>query len=173
MKSPTTSRDSKSPLRKNNQGGFTLIEMIIVLALITIVGGLGLYFGLDNLKGYSFHSDRDVLVSLLQHARSEAISNICRGEDCTDGKHHGVFVRPPEHPDSYVVFQGENYINRDQDYDITIDVSNSTYVSGMTEIIFERLSGNATTIGDINLTDDRNHTSTISINSEGQILWTN
>ena len=57
MKSPTTSRDSKSPLRKNNQGGFTLIEMIIVLALITIVGGLGLYFGLDNLKGYSFHSD--------------------------------------------------------------------------------------------------------------------
>ncbi|MDQ5922518.1 MAG: GspH protein [Patescibacteria group bacterium] len=164
MKSQIISRDNK---------GFTLIEMVIVLALITIVGGLGLYFGLDSLRGYSFHSDRDVLVSVLQHARSEAISNICRGEGCTDGKPHGVFIRPPEHPKSYVIFQGTDYANRDIDYDVVIDASSSTSFSGINEIVFERLSGNAITIGDINLVDDRNHTSTISISSMGQILWTN
>lgn len=165
MKSPTTLRDRNK--------GFTLIEMVIVLALITIVGGLGLYFGLDSLRGYSFHSDRDVLVSVLQHARSEAISNICRGENCTDGKPHGVYIRPTEHQNSYVIFQGTDYASRDADYDIVIDSSSSTSFSGINEIVFDRLSGNTTTTGDINLTDDRNHTSIISISSQGQILWTN
>jgi len=170
MKSQTISKDK----------GFTLIEMMLVVALITILGGLGLYFGLDSLRGYSFRSDRDVLASVLQHARAEAVSNVCRGGGCQDGKPHGVAIKPSDYPDSYVIFQGSSYDSRtaeDKNYDAIFDAPRATKHGGsvneIEEIVFDRLSGNVNTPGEMTLIDATGRTSVISINSEGQILWSN
>ena len=76
--------------------------------------------------------------------------------------------------DKFVIFQGTDYdTDRDEDYDAEIEAHPATKHSGIDEIIFEQLSGNANIIGDIILTDSTGKTSVISINSEGQILWTN
>lgn len=165
MKSPTTS--------KNNRG-FTIIEMLIVVGLISIIGGLGLYLGFDSLRGYSFRSDRDVLVSTLQHARAEAIANVCRGDSsvCSDGKPHGVKILS----DKFVIFQGTSYATRDSAYDADIDFNHSTIFpsdGSLTEAVFNRLSGDVDTPGFITLNDSGTHESKIEINSEGQILWSN
>ncbi|MDQ5954247.1 MAG: hypothetical protein QG583_175 [Patescibacteria group bacterium] len=159
-------------LFKDKQKGFTLIEMMIVIGIISIVGGLGLYFGFDSYRGYSAHSNRDLLVSTLQHARSQSISNVCFGNSsnpCEDGKPHGVKILN----DKYIIFQGSSFTSRDEDYDAEIEINPNTTYSGMNEIVFAQLSGDISTAGDITLTDTTGRISTISINNEGQVIWTN
>lgn len=179
MKSPQTSNI-------NTKAGFTLIEMVIVISLIAVIGGFGLFFGIDSLRGYSFHSDRDTLVSTLQHARAEAMANICRGKaaDCTDGgKPHGVYIDTTNR--KYVIFQGATYVSRDSDQDAPIDANNLTTWKGVNEVVFAELSGDAASADSspdcaseaepicIIVGDQASRTSVITVNSEGQILWSN
>lgn len=182
MKSPTTSTDkNRGPVRIAKQSGFTLIEILIVIGIIAVVAGAGVFIDFDSFRGYSFHSDRDILISALQHARAEAVSNICRGGDCENGgKKHGVKILT----DKYVIFQGNDYNSRDVDYDAFLDASPATGRSGITEVVFAQLSGNASSIsssGDCAtlpeplciILQGGTRSSVITINSEGQILWTN
>ena len=161
--------------------GFTLIEVMIVIALIIIIASIGFFFSLDSYRSYYFHSDRDILVSALQRARAEAVGNTCGGPSCTDGKPHGVAIRPADHPNSYVLFQTENtasprYASRtaeDKNMDILLDANPNVAIGGVTEIVFTQLSANANPYGSISLTDSTGRTSTISVNNAGQIIWTN
>ena len=169
---------------KNNSGialnsGFTLVEIMVVIVIMMIVGGISIYLGINSFRGYSYHGDRDTLLSALSHARAEAMANICRGNSCTDGKPYGVAIRPADYPNSYVIFQTENnnptYLGRtleDKDADAPID---ATLTVSPAEIVFMQESGNTTSNTDTTfiLTDNTSHTSTITINTEGQILWTN
>lgn len=166
------------PARLTN--GFTIIEMLIVVSIIVTVGGIGLFFGFDSLRGYSFRSDRDVLVSALQHARAEAMANICRGT-CTDGKPHGVYVDAVNH--KFIIFQTENsnnpkYIDQtieDKSYNAEIDGSSLvTHNNGVdTEVVFKQLSGetSCSVSCDITLKDNTGRIDILHINSEGQIIW--
>ena len=176
MKSQTVYTNKKVSSRK--KAGFTLIEMLVVISLIIILGGLTLFFGLDSLHGYSFHSDRDVLVSALQHARAESISNICRGDadKCANGsKPQGVYIDIPNK--KFIIFQGSSYASRDTEQDVSLDFNPGTTFpddGSVHEIVFTQLSGDVTTPGYINMTETTTtHTSKIEINKEGQILWSN
>jgi Tfp pilus assembly protein FimT len=145
--------------------------MLIVISIITIVGGIGLFFGFDALRGYSFHSDRDILISALHICRSTVPA------DCTTGKPHGVYIDTTNH--KYIIFQGTNYANHlttnDKDYDASLDASASTeYEAGsLNEVVFTQLSGDVSLPGFIKIKNTDAHTSQIDINSEGQILWSN
>ena len=158
---------SRSQTKKLNLG-FTLIEILVVLGIITIVGSMSMIMGVDDYRRQLFRSDRDVLITALQHARSQAVSSICLGTGCTGGKPHGVYIGP----DSYVMFQGTSYATRDMDVDIVIDADGSTLQGGISEVVFEQLSGDALLNGDIMLTNGE-RTSVITVGSEGQIIWTN
>ena len=152
--------------------------------MLVVIASLGLYYDFDSFRSSSFHADRDSLVSALQHARIQAMSNVCLGGSaCTDGRSHGVRIRPADHPTSYVIFQSgdgnSNYLNRDDDFDSIFEI-NPTTKNGVNmqpdeidEVLFEQLSGDVTVDGVITLTDDAGHTSIITISSEGQISWTN
>lgn len=165
MKSPIILKD-KTCQPGRLTCGFTLIEIMVVIGLVSVVLGFGFFFDLDNLRFNSFRGDRDTLVSTLQHTRAEAMANICRGL-CTDGKPHGVKI----FPDKFVIFQGEDYSSRDTDFDIFLEASSSVVHDGTDEVVFTQLSGKADP-GEIIFTSEA-HTSTITINSEGQIIWTN
>ena len=159
----------------------TLIETLITIGLIIIIFSFTVFTNIDSFRSSSFAKERDTLISALEHARSEAISNICRGPSCTDGKPHGVAIRPADHPSSYVIFQTETgmaYGDRtaeDKNQDILLDSDTNMIieVGSLTEVIFSQLSSNVSTPGNITVRDTNNHTSTITINGEGQILWTN
>ncbi len=157
------------------------MEVIVVMTIIVILGSMGLFYGLDNLWGHSFRSDRNTLISALQHSRAEAVANICRG-DCEDGKPHGVYIDTTKQ--EYILFQGNKYSPTDN-YNLGLEVKYNISYSGVDEIVFNQLSGEViyaaedeTEIKDgpwnITLTDNvTGKNSVISINSEGQILWTN
>lgn len=161
--------------------GFTLIEILVVMGILVIVAGFGLFVSMDSFRGYSFHSERDSLISILQKARSQAVNNMCFGASaCTSGKAHGVHIAVQGGVLTYTVFQGNTY----NAADTLNEVIPARYaavavgVGGFTDITFSPLAATTTptpiTARTLHLYDSAGKDSSdISINAEGQILWTN
>ena len=146
--------------------GFTLIEMLIVMGVVSIMIAFSLFIDLNDFRGDAFRSETSMIVTLLQTARADALNNI-------DQSAHGVAIYPSDHPESYVIFEGLTYASRDTSTDEVIDASYQLNVSSgsITEVDFGQLSGDAMN-GDIIVEDpQRKITKDISINSEGRISW--
>jgi type IV fimbrial biogenesis protein FimT len=153
--------------------GFTLIEVLVVLSMLAIVAALAVFVSMDTYRGSSFRADRDLLVALLQHARAEAIHNICAGTSCTNTSPaadttHGLYVGAT----TYTLFQGSSYALRttaeDQNYSEDALVSRT----GATEVVFQPLTGTVAAQATITLTGS-GKTSVITIEPSGRIWWTN
>lgn len=145
-----------------------MLEMIVVMGIFSLVGGLALFVSMDTYRGSNFHSDRNTFIASLQRARTQSMNNICLGSGCTDGKPHGVKVLSGN---TIVVFQGTSYATRDSAVD-SVFALNIASATGDSEFVFDRLSG-ASTAASATLADDSGRTSVVTINSEGQISWTN
>jgi prepilin-type N-terminal cleavage/methylation domain-containing protein len=158
---------SRNTSNQNNTG-FTLTEILIVIGIIAVVTSASLAFSMDDWRSYTFRGDRDLLIAALYKARSQAINNMCFGSTCTNGKAHGVHLQSG----GYLVFQGASYAARDTAVDEVIPMTGSTQTSGA-DIVFAALSGNATPAGTtLTVTDTGSNTSVITISGEGQIVWT-
>lgn len=155
-------------------GGFTVIEIMVVVAIIVIIGSVTMATNMDSFRGYSFRDERDILINTLTRARSMAVNNMCFGETCEGGKPHGIHFEA----DKYTIFQGSTWASRDGEVDEVIEINPVIEISTSLllpfDVIFAQLSGDVL-IGvlDITISDDTFHTSIISLNSEGQIKWTN
>lgn len=150
--------------------GFTILEILVVIGLLSVISSFALIVGMDSYRSYSFRADRDTLVSLLQRARSQSVNNLCIGSgSCTGGRPHGLAI----FPDSYVLFQGSSYALRDTAADERIPASTAILRTGLSEVVFAQLSGSAAPSGDITLKGGNGQISTTTISSVGQIVWTN
>jgi len=152
----------------NGDTGITLVEILIVIGLLTAIAGLSMLASIDMYRAHLFRGDRDMLIGVLQKARSRAMNNICLGSGCSDGKSHGVHFES----DEYVIFQGAIYNVLDT-LNERFSVNDVVVISGLENVVFSQLSGDAAPEGNITIADDAGHTSVITINGEGQILWTN
>ncbi len=128
---------------------------------------MGYLVTMDFYKSYAFNSERDTIVSILQKARSQSLSNICLGGLCSAGQAHGVHFAL----DQYVIFQGPVY-NQNSISNQPVTSATGITHSGITDVVFDQLSGNAhfAPAGNLNLTDGRRN-EVISLNNEGQINW--
>jgi len=151
--------------KQKSGAGFTLIEIIVVMGLLTAIAGLASFASFDTWHGYTFRGERNLLISILQEARSQSVNNICLGTGCDDGRPHGVHIEN----DKYIIFQGSAYDPADP-LNQNIDASNSINHAGLTDVVFSQLSGSASPSGDIILSDSQ-RSATISINSEGRINY--
>ncbi len=174
MASPRTSIHTSNPLAlflRKSAKGFTLIEILIVFGLIALLGGLVLFVSMDTFRGTTFRSERDVVVGLLQHARAQAMHNICNGASCTNGMPHGVHVQN----DAYIMFQGATY-NPTAATNARFDADTSFVHSGYlatNDIFFSQLSGTTSCgVCDLTIADTTGRSSTITVSGSGQILWT-
>ena len=159
------------PKISTHNRGFSLIEILIVIGLFAMIAGVTLIVSMDSFRGHSFYSERNVLISTIQKARSQAISNMCFGGGCVDGKPHGVHIESTQ----YTVFQGSSWAGRDSAIDEVVSItSKSVTASGFVDVIFEQLTGEATfspsSSHDIVLTDSAGKdSSTITITQAGRI----
>ena len=146
-----------------------MIEVLVVLGMFAILAGFGLMVNMENYRGSSFHSDRDLLVSLLQHARAQSISNKCGGSNCNfNGKAHGVAIQGT----NYVLFQGTDYASRDTSEDAVFAANQSVTHAGATEVTFSQLTATTSASATFTLTGG-GKTSDVVVSTEGQITWTN
>lgn len=164
MKSHSTSTLANASYRDS---GFTLIELILVLAIISFVATFGIIAGIDTYARYSFHSDAENAVSMLQKARSEAVNNI-------GGSPHGVYVGADS--SSLVLFQGASYVTRDQALDLKIEKARTVSYSDTCmdhSVVFVQFSGEAAacTVSISNISSSAVAPTLVTINSEGGIDW--
>ncbi|MDD5068285.1 MAG: type II secretion system protein [Candidatus Pacebacteria bacterium] len=160
-------------IHKEKTCGFTLIEILVVMAIFTLLSGLGLFMTFDSYRGASSRSERDTVVSLLERARSQAMNNVCFGASCVGGKRHGISIQSNQ----YVIFEGGNYASRDSEVD-QITPANPTAIITPIDVVFDQLTGKlypqlspATTELIITIKQADRPDSIISINNEGTINW--
>jgi prepilin-type N-terminal cleavage/methylation domain-containing protein len=144
--------------------GFTLIEFLVAMAIMAIIFSMGLFFSLDSYRGYSFRSERNLAITVLQKARSQAIANV-------DQQPHGVHVDAAGK--QYIIFEGSAYAAGATTNINVPFVSSAVSHSSMNDVLFNQLDGSITTVPAAWHFADATHSSDISENSEGQISWTN
>jgi|GEM_PF-1131794 prepilin-type N-terminal cleavage/methylation domain-containing protein len=138
--------------------GFTLAEILVVLAILSALASFGYLVTIDFYKSYAFNCERNAVVAILQKARSQSLANINESA-------HGVHF----FPDGYIIFQGDVYSSEastNQIFPAAAGIANS----GITDVIFAQLSGDAIPDGNLILNDGK-RTAAISVNAAGQINW--
>ncbi len=115
-----------------DQTGFTLIEVLMAIAIMAIIFALVGPIAFNFYLTYQFDSEYKLLSSLLRYARNLSMVNHNEAD-------HGLFVGVSD----FVIFQGSNYATRDVSQDKPFPRSSSIAVAGPTELLFSALSGRA------------------------------
>ncbi len=134
--------------------GFSLIELIIVIAIIMIIGVEATQLGGSTLLSNNLETDKSMLVSSLRKAQNYAMAeknNLTWGV-CLTGRIIRVFGGSCASP------------SIKNDYDL----SNSTVISGLSTVTFSNLRGEPSGVQSVVLTGN-NKTYTISVNLLGGI----
>lgn len=155
---------------QSGNSGTTLFEIIIVLSLIIFLFSSAIS-GFETNQGFFLKNTRNHLVSVLQTARSQSMSNICFSGfgECFGGKSHGVHFES----DHYVLFQGNSWLERDEDFDNVMQISDQGVVVSGNDVIFSTLSGDSNSSGSQISVSNQLHSSNIFVSSSGQIIWDN
>jgi prepilin-type N-terminal cleavage/methylation domain-containing protein len=127
-------------VRKYSQG-FTLVELLLVVALIFVVALLTFPVGLNTYRAEVLHSTTDGIMIALRKAQRLAVT----GEN---DQLHGVKILP----NTYVLFEGDSYATRNVIRDEVYARSPGVTVSGPDEVIFGLLHGVPNTSGTLTLT---------------------
>ena len=156
--------------------GFTLIEVIVTIALMSILLALGLILSMDVYRGTVYRSTRQVLVSSLTTARGRALSNMYQST-------HGVCYLAP----NFIVFRGTSY-SASSPYNETIEGNPGVTLKSQNDFfkctcspgdgsecskgtVFSQLAGTTSSNGAITVSGDGHIDETILVNSLGTIVW--
>ncbi len=158
---------------KEGSAGITLIEIVVVIGLLAIIASLGVIVSMDFYRGYAFASERNIMVSVIEKARNQSLSNI-------NGNEHGVRFDGND----YILFEGPGpgltYASRQPGLDQVISPQYNVKIcitpppsDTPIDIIFTQLNGDAAPAVSLPITDRECPTprATISVNSEGRIDW--
>ena len=147
-------------LKLRRKQGFTLLEVLLSVAVIALIAGLGtpIYqsFQVRNYLDIVAHS----LVGSLR--RAQVLSQAVDGDTVW-----GISVQSG----AVTLFQGSSYVLRDVRFDEVFDVPRSITPSGVSEIVYEKFTGEPQTSGTVTLTSTTNETRTITINEKGTITF--
>lgn len=138
--------------------GFSLIEIVIVLALFAFIASLGTLFSTNFVSASYALSERDLIVSLLTQVRAKALANVHETP-------HSLFINT----DAYVLYEGTTYSTSNITNVIIPKISHAT-VGGLQTVTFAQLTADVVHEGSITVAGDTK-TYTITINSAGRINW--
>lgn len=139
--------------------GLTLIELLIVVAIITLLASVGAIMGLDAVTRKSLASERDTLVTLLTIARARSLANI---NQTPQGIHTET--------NNFVLFEGLAF-NPSNPKNTEIKKTSSVSISGPEDVVFENLSAEMLVGAQTFILGNNSTSSSININIHGQINW--
>lgn len=136
--------------------GFTLIELILVIATITVLAGIAIpVYSLLQVR-----NDLDVATNTTIQTlrRAQTLSQAIDGDTAW-----GVKAQQSD----ITLFKGASYSTRDTNFDEVYSLSGNVTPSGVSEVVFSKLLGNPNTTGILTLTSSNNEVQNITINSKG------
>ena len=141
------------------RNGFTLFETVVVLGILIIILLIGVPISFDAYRNYILTAETRTLVDVMRRAETLASSHAYQN-------HFGVFIEE----EGIVLFQGESFALRNEDFDEVYDRSLSVSATGTLEFVFAPLSGFPNVTGTVILSNGLN-SSTIAINAYGVLSW--
>lgn len=139
--------------------GFTLVEMLIVLALTMLLFGVISTIATNTHPKIQLRAETEVVVQTLRHAQAWTLA---QKQDSTWGVYRTA--------SDITLFVGSSYATRDPLYDQVHLFPSGITTSGLTEVVFDLLRGTTSNTGNIVLTSTATSESyTISVNANGVI----
>lgn len=140
-----------------NQAGFTIIELLLVISIVTIIGTFSVVFFSRFLTQNAVANAQDQLIGELRKAQMYAMM----------GRQNGNWgVRFGSN--KITLFQGNSYATRTTALDETFSENSNISISGFTEVVFTKTTGLPSTTGTYAITG--NDTSKqVVINSQGVV----
>lgn len=123
--------------------GFSLIEMIVVMGMMLVVFYFSVPYGINFYRSQMLEAARGNIINALEQARHNAILQ-------KNDSNFGVTLS--QVANSYVVFQGTAYGTRAVDQDEIFPLSADIAYTGLTDVIFYKLTGLPSATGTISLT---------------------
>ncbi|MFA5644654.1 MAG: type II secretion system protein [Patescibacteria group bacterium] len=139
---------------------FTLMELILVVALIVITSAITAPIYFSAKSGDDLDNSADVLASSIR--RAQILSMAVEGDSSW-----GVKIEN----DNIIIFRGDDYSLRDSNWDESVKINKNIVFSGLDEIVFHKFYGRPVVEGDIYLKINDGRTSTVNINSWGTVNY--
>lgn len=142
------------------QAGFTLVEMLLSVALISIITGLSI----PVYQTFVNRNDLDIATQILTASlrRAETYARAVRSDNSWS-----VEIQSS----SITLFQGTNFAGRNTGFDETSSLPGSVTPSGLGEIQFTKFTAIPNTTGTITLTSNTSDTRTVTINAKGMVTY--
>lgn len=147
------------PILYKQQTGFTLIELILVIAISAIIISTSVF----SYNNYQNKNDLIITRSIVAQSlrRAQILSQSVEGDS-----QWGFHITSG----TIYVFKGDSFAGRNTAFDETYKISNNIKISGLQEVVFAKLSGQPQSTGNINISS-QNENQAITINSKGIVSY--
>lgn len=148
------------------QGGFTFIEVILVLGILVTVFALVLPITQQFLTSSSVHDETLALVADLRRAQASALAGVADGP-------HGVHI-DVDPDNSWHLFRGATYVQGSAGVEThavrgPVTITSVSLAGGGHEVVFTELRGTTTQVGTVILQARGGETRTVVVNAHGNV----
>jgi prepilin-type N-terminal cleavage/methylation domain-containing protein len=143
-----------------SKAGFTLIELMLALALLGLIGGLSAPLVRGFFQRTRLATDQNRIAQTLRHGQVLA-------ESGQRDSPWGVRINNKE----IILFAGDSYASRNEKFDEVYSLRPSFAVSGPDEFVFTKLSGRPDTTGTITLKTAAGQSRNVSVNEVGTVSF--
>lgn len=148
--------NSRELSETKNKAGVTIIELLIVLAIVIVLGATTMPMGSSFLERNSLKNKTNELLTSLKVAQINSISG-------KENSKWGVTVVS----NNIILFKGDSYATRDSEFDRIYTIPTSVSVTPF-EVVFERNTGNPSNTQLITITNSFD-TKTLTVNEVGNV----
>lgn len=143
-----------------SEHGFTLVELLLSVAIITLLTGLSLPVYESFVRRNDLDLTTQSVVSVIRRAQtySRGVS-----QDSTWGVE---FLST-----GATLFKGATYATRDSAYDESVTLPGSVSLNGTSEVVFAKLSATPSTTANVSLASTTNDSRTITVNAKGMVNY--
>ncbi len=142
------------------QAGFTLVEMLLCVAIITLLVGVSLPISQSFVQGDDLNVATQSVVETVRRAQTYA--RTLDGDTNWSVEFQSGTV---------TLFKGTNFAGRDTNYDEAYSLPGSVTASGLGEVQFTKFTGIPNTTGTVTLTSTTTSTKTVTVNAKGVVSF--
>ena len=139
------------------QVGVSIVELILVIAIVVILSAIAYPFGVSFLARNHLKNKTNEIVSSLRIAQINSISG-------KEDSQWGIYIDS----DNIIMYMGSSYVPPGTDQDQSYEIPGAISISpNPTELVFDKLNGDPSSTATITVTNSLGNSNTITVNEVG------